>query len=44
MHHEEVSQELKNLLSIPIWDWDEVLEDALEVISREYFQEGLKSA
>ncbi|KXG73991.1 hypothetical protein AN618_24350 [Fervidicola ferrireducens] len=35
---EDIAAEIQTLLSIPSWDWDEGLEEALERLGREYFQ------
>lgn len=39
MLREDIAAEIQNLLSIPSWDWDAELEEALEKIGREYLKE-----
>ena len=36
---EDIAAEIQNLLSIPSWDWDAELEEALEKLGREYLKE-----
>lgn len=40
MSEEEIVQERERILSVPAWDWDEGLDDALEKMGREYFRRG----